>query len=69
MSLQNVRARPRRIPAFGEWNYYDHGGYGYADGDWPVTQYFESAMQPGMVFALPASPKPAKKVSNNGCIW
>ncbi|KAM0835106.1 hypothetical protein ACQ4PT_063154 [Festuca glaucescens] len=62
---QNVRARPRRIPAFGEWNYYDHGGYGYgyAGGDWPVTQYFESAMQAGgMVIALPASsPKPAKK--------
>ena len=65
--LQNVRARPRRIPAFGEWNYYDHGGYGYADGDWPVTQYFESAMEDGgLVFALPASPtpKPVKKVSN-----
>uniref|UniRef100_A0ACD5T8Y9 Uncharacterized protein n=1 Tax=Avena sativa TaxID=4498 RepID=A0ACD5T8Y9_AVESA len=63
--MKKVRARPRRIPAFGEWNYYDdHGGYGYADGDWPVTQYFESAMQlqaGGMVIALPASPKPAKK--------
>jgi hypothetical protein len=71
VSLQNVRARPRRIPAFGEWNYYDHGGYGYGyagGGDWPVTQYFESAMQAGggMVIALPASPpKPAKKVSSN----
>lgn len=65
--MKNVRARPRRIPAFGEWNYYDHGGYGYGyagGGDWPVTQYFESAMQAGggMVIALPASPpKPAKK--------
>uniref|UniRef100_A0ACD5TFI6 Uncharacterized protein n=1 Tax=Avena sativa TaxID=4498 RepID=A0ACD5TFI6_AVESA len=65
--MKKVRARPRRIPAFGEWNYYDdHGGYGYgyAGGDWPVTQYFESALQlqaGGMVIALPASPKPAKK--------
>jgi hypothetical protein len=65
VSPQKERARPRRIPAFGEWNYYDHGGYGYADGDWPVTQYFESAMHAGgMVIALPASPKPVKKVSH-----
>ncbi|KQJ88576.1 uncharacterized protein LOC100828522 isoform X1 [Brachypodium distachyon] len=60
-----IRARPRRIPAFGEWNYYDDGGYGYGDGggDWPVTQYFDSAMamQAGLVMALPVSPKPVKK--------
>ncbi|XP_020150244.1 uncharacterized protein [Aegilops tauschii subsp. strangulata] len=61
-----VRARPRRIPAFGEWNYYDDGGYGYGDGagDWPVTQtqYLDSAMQAGIFVTLPASPKPLKKV-------
>ncbi|KAL5203790.1 hypothetical protein ABZP36_008661 [Zizania latifolia] len=56
------RVRRRRIPAFGEWNYDHDGGYGYSDGDWPVTQYFDSAMQAGLVIALPpASPKPAKK--------
>ncbi|RRT67117.1 hypothetical protein B296_00003823, partial [Ensete ventricosum] len=30
----------RQIPAFGSWNYYD---------DLPITQYFESAMQAGLV--------------------
>ncbi|KAG8089729.1 hypothetical protein GUJ93_ZPchr0011g27001 [Zizania palustris] len=58
------RVRRRRIPAFGEWNYDHDGGcgYGYGGGDWPVTQYFDSAMQAGLVIALPpASPKPPKK--------
>ncbi|KAE8782070.1 hypothetical protein D1007_44588 [Hordeum vulgare] len=63
IAMKKVRARPRRIPAFGEWNYYDDGGYGYGDGDWPATQtqYLDSAMPAGMVIALPASPKPPKK--------
>lgn len=57
-----VRARrQQRIPAFGEWNY----EYGGAGDDWPVTQYFDSAMQAGLVVAIPPSPKPAKKVTNN----
>ncbi|KAL6659752.1 hypothetical protein ACP70R_002581 [Stipagrostis hirtigluma subsp. patula] len=51
-----ARARRQRIPAFGEWN------YGYAAGDWPVTQYFDSALQAGLGMALPPSPKPVKKV-------
>ncbi|BAF28130.1 uncharacterized protein [Oryza sativa Japonica Group] len=65
------RVRRRRIPAFGEWNYDGDGdlgggggcyGYGYRDGDWPVTQYFDSAMQArGLVISLPPSPKPPKK--------
>ncbi|KAL6662284.1 hypothetical protein ACP70R_000143 [Stipagrostis hirtigluma subsp. patula] len=50
-----ARARRQRIPAFGEWN------YGYAAGDWPVTQYFDSALQAGLGMALPPSPKPVKK--------
>lgn len=50
------RAWRQRIPAFGEWNY-DYGG------DWPVTQYFDSAMQAGLVMAVPPSPRPVKKVS------
>ncbi|XP_006663381.2 uncharacterized protein LOC102704752 [Oryza brachyantha] len=66
--MKKERLRQRRIPAFGEWNY-DHDGhgggcygYGYRDGDWPVTQYFDSAMQAGgMVMSFPPSPKPAKK--------
>lgn len=57
--MQKVRhARRQRIPAFGEWNY-DYIGAG----DWPVTQYFDSAMQAGLVVAMPPSPKPAKKVT------
>ncbi|VAI24879.1 unnamed protein product [Triticum turgidum subsp. durum] len=62
--MKKVRARPRRIPAFGEWNYYDDGGYGYGDGagDWPATQCLDSAMQAGLFVSLPASPKPLKKV-------
>ncbi|KAF7051010.1 hypothetical protein CFC21_059298 [Triticum aestivum] len=64
--MKKVRARPRRIPAFGEWNYYDDGGYGYGDGDgagdWPVTQCLDSAMQAGLFVSLPTSPKPLKKV-------
>ncbi|KAM3316306.1 hypothetical protein ACQJBY_034439 [Aegilops geniculata] len=62
--MQKVRARPRRIPAFGEWNYYDDGGYGYGDGagDWPAAKYLDSAMQAGLFVSLPASPKPLKKV-------
>ncbi|KAG2591890.1 hypothetical protein PVAP13_5NG511300 [Panicum virgatum] len=52
-----VRARRQRVPAFGEWNY-DYGGAG----DWPVTQYFDSAMQAaGLVVAIPPSTKPPKK--------
>ncbi|TVU25651.1 hypothetical protein EJB05_28155 [Eragrostis curvula] len=47
-------ARRQRVPAFGEWNY----AYG---GDWPVTQYFDSAMQAGLFVAVPPSPKPLKK--------
>ncbi|CAO2178149.1 unnamed protein product [Urochloa humidicola] len=54
-----VRARRQRVPAFGEWNYYDYSGAG----DWPVTQYFDSAVQAGLVVAMPPpSPKkPPKK--------
>ncbi|XP_066342808.1 uncharacterized protein [Miscanthus floridulus] len=55
-----ARARRQRIPAFGEWNYTYVGA-----GDWPVTQYFDSAMQAGrLVLAIPPSspPKPANKV-------
>ncbi|XP_062198064.1 uncharacterized protein LOC133900829 [Phragmites australis] len=55
--MKKVRARRQRIPAFGEWNY-DYG----SGSDWPVTQYFDSAMQPGLVMALPPSPKHVKKV-------
>ncbi|KAK3120131.1 hypothetical protein QOZ80_9AG0682170 [Eleusine coracana subsp. coracana] len=51
---KQARARRQRIPAFGEWNY-DYGA------DWPVTQYFDSAMQAGLVMAVPPSPKPLKK--------
>lgn len=51
------RARRQRIPAFGEWNY-DYGG------DWPVTQYFDSAMQAGLAMAVPPSPKPVRKVTS-----
>ncbi|TKW16950.1 hypothetical protein SEVIR_5G332800v4 [Setaria viridis] len=54
--MKKVQARRQRIPAFGEWNY-DYGGAG----DWPVTQYFDSAMQAGLVVTIPPSPKPAKK--------
>ncbi|XP_062183259.1 uncharacterized protein LOC133887347 [Phragmites australis] len=53
--MKKVRARRQRIPAFGEWNY-DYGG------DWPVNQYFDSAMQARLGIALPPSPKPLKKV-------
>jgi hypothetical protein len=53
LQKQQARARRQRIPAFGEWNY----SYG---GDWPVTQYFDSAMQAGLV---PPSPMPVKKVA------
>uniref|UniRef100_A0A0D9XRL3 Uncharacterized protein n=1 Tax=Leersia perrieri TaxID=77586 RepID=A0A0D9XRL3_9ORYZ len=65
--MKNERVRGRRIPAFGEWNYDDGGcyGYGYRDGDWPVTQYFDSAMQMhtagGLLISLPPSPDPPKK--------
>ncbi|XP_066335497.1 uncharacterized protein [Miscanthus floridulus] len=55
-----ARARRQRIPAFGEWNYAYVGA-----GDWPVTQYFDSALQAGqLVVAIPPSspPKPANKV-------
>ncbi|CAD6256978.1 unnamed protein product [Miscanthus lutarioriparius] len=54
-----ARARRQRIPAFGEWNYAYVGA-----GDWPVTQYLDSAMQAGrLVVAIPPSPpKPANKV-------
>ncbi|XP_066335619.1 uncharacterized protein [Miscanthus floridulus] len=56
-----ARARRQRIPAFGEWNYAYVGA-----GDWPVTQYFDSAMQAGrlVVATIPPSspPKPANKV-------
>ncbi|KAF8766237.1 hypothetical protein HU200_007744 [Digitaria exilis] len=55
--MQKVRARRQRVPAFGEWNY-DYVGAG----DWPVTQYFDSAMKAGLVVAMRPSPKPAKKV-------
>ena len=59
LRMQKVRARRQRVPAFGEWNY-DYGGAG----DWPVTQYFDSAMQaPGLVVAIPPSTKPPKKVT------
>ncbi|XP_039852276.1 uncharacterized protein LOC120710751 isoform X2 [Panicum virgatum] len=54
--MKKVRARRQRVPAFGEWNY-DYGGAG----DWPVTQYFDSAMQAGLVVAIPPSTKPPKK--------
>jgi hypothetical protein len=55
LQKQQARARRQRIPAFGEWNY----SYG---GDWPVTQYFDSAMQAGLV---PPSPMPVKKVAES----
>jgi hypothetical protein len=47
---KQARARRQRIPAFGEWNY----SYG---GDWPVTQYLDSA--------VPPSPMPVKKVTES----
>ena len=59
LRMQKVRARRQRVPAFGEWNY-DYGGAG----DWPVTQYLDSAMQAaGLVVAIPPSTKPPKKVT------
>ena len=58
LRMQKVRARRQRVPAFGEWNY-DYAGAG----DWPVTQYFDSTMQAGLVVAIPPSTKPPKKVT------
>ncbi|KAL6840861.1 hypothetical protein ACP4OV_029387 [Aristida adscensionis] len=55
-AMKKPRARPRRIPAFGEWNY----GYGGGGGDWPVTQYFDAALQ--LQAGLVMAPKPVKKV-------
>jgi len=64
LRMQKVRARRQRVPAFGEWNY-DYGGAG----DWPVTQYFDSAMQAaGLVVAISPSTKPPKKVNCWECL-
>jgi hypothetical protein len=49
---QQKQARRQRIPAFGEWNY----SYG---GDWPVTQYSDSAVPPSL------APLPVKKVTES----
>ncbi|KAG0529905.1 hypothetical protein BDA96_05G137700 [Sorghum bicolor] len=56
---KKATARRQRIPAFGEWNYAYVGA-----GDWPVTQYFDSAMQAGrLVMAIPP-PSPPKPAAN-----